>query len=202
MKKSILFILVLSLMFLAFECEQKPQTSKSGAKQIEDVYQVPKNSRGRTVEQQNIDDRIKVTTDPTKVMWNHIIALDGTIIRRMPVRCKVTSSGKRLEPKHAADSYQSTYPESGFGTYNTDEFIGPDGTYGDSDPYIYWFDTFGRYHQLGTAGGLGYLLTDYPINLKNPMDNITGLYNVHEAASKWQKEQEQELKKIELKLKK
>lgn len=53
-----------------------------------------------------------VTTDPTKVMWIHLIALDGKIIRRMPVRNKITSSGKRLEPKHAAAGLG--YPESGF----------------------------------------------------------------------------------------
>ena len=55
----------------------------------------------------------------------------------------------------------------------------------------------GRYHQWGTAGGLGYLLTDYPIDLENPVDKITGLYKVQEAAAKWQAEQEAKLKQAE-----
>ena len=50
---------------------------------------------------------------------------------------------------------------------------------------------------MGTAGGLGYLLTDYPIDLANPMDEITGLYNAHKAAQAWQEEQETLLRKKE-----
>lgn len=52
------------------------QTSVSGASQASPIT-VAKNSRGLTCEQQNIQDRIKVTSDPTKVMWIHLIALDG-----------------------------------------------------------------------------------------------------------------------------
>ena len=145
------------------------QTSTSGAEQLKNTYQVSKNSRGRTVEQQNIDDRIRVTTDPTKVLWIHLIALDGKIIQRMAVRSKVTSSGKRLEPTVTVGDTIG-YPESGIGGYDTNELIQPDGTYGHSDSYIFWFDPMGRYHQYGTAGGIGYLLTDYPIDLRNPID--------------------------------
>ena len=179
-------------------CDKKgPQKSASGAQQVRYIFKVPLNSKGNTVEQQNILDRLRVTTDPTKVMWIHLIALDGKIIRRMPVRCKVTSSGKRLEPVHAASSnqYGMDYPR--FTGYETDEFIQADGTYGISDPYIFWFDPPGRYHQWGTAGGLGYLKTDYPIDLKDPVDVITGLYKVDQAARQWQEEQEEILRKQE-----
>ena len=176
------------------------QVASTGATQVTDFTQVQKNSHSRTVEQQNIMDRIEVTTDPTKIMWIHMIALDGTIISRMAVRNKVTSSGKRLEPRHSV-----TYPRGeygGGGTYPmvpgtkdgiTDEFIQPDGTFGDSDSYIFWFDPQGRYHQWGTAGGLGYLLTDYPISLTDPIDEITGMYNAYSASQAWQEEQETQL---------
>jgi len=180
-------------------CDQK-QVSSSGAEQRSSI-KIPLNSKGNTVEQQNIQDRINVTMSPTKVMWIHLISLDGKIVRRMPVRCKVTSSGKRLEPKQAADGL-GTYPSSPFEISNdnywsTNEFIQPDGTYGESDNYIFWFDPQGRYHQWGTAGGLGYLMTDYPIDLANPIDDITGMYNMNQAAHEWQKQQEAELKKQE-----
>lgn len=191
----LMVLFVCALLMGTSECDGTPQQSSSGAVQVKSVSSVPKNSRGLTTEQQNIQDRIKVTTDPAKVLWNHLIALDGSIIRRMPVRCKVTSSGKRLEPKHAAPG-QGSYPAAGNGLY-TNEFIQPDGTYGDSDSYIYWFDPMGRYHQWGTAGGLGYLLTDYPIDLENPVDKITGLYRVQREAAEWQKTQEEQLRKAE-----
>jgi len=176
--------------------EPTPQVSDSGAKQVSDMYQVPVNAKGNTVEQQNIEDRIKVTTDPTKVLWIQLIALDGKIIQRMPVSNKVTSSGKRLESRHAADTLGG-YPKAGNSGWETDEFIQPDGTFGHSDNYIFWFDPTGRYHQYGTAGGIGYLLTDYPIDLANPIDEITGLYNMHVAARAWQEEQEALLRKKE-----
>jgi hypothetical protein len=72
-----------------------------------------------------------------------------------------------------------------------------DGAFGESDSYVFWFDPMGRYHQWGTAGGLGYLKTDYPIDLANPQDEITGMYNASKAASEWQKLQEEQLRKQE-----
>lgn len=177
--------------------EDNNQVSQSGAQQTKPTN-VPLNSKGVTCEQQNIDQRIQVTSNPTKVMWIHLISLNGEIIKRMPVRNKVTSSGKRLEPNTTTGQYlsaSSTMPR--FGDWTTSELIGPDGTYGSSDPYIYWFDPMNRYHQWGTAGGMGYLLTDYPIDLENPIDKITGLYQVQAAAAKWQSEQEAKLKTAE-----
>ncbi|MBI5732518.1 hypothetical protein HY967_00975, partial [Candidatus Jorgensenbacteria bacterium] len=107
-------------------------------------------------------------------------------------------SGKRLEPVHAssAGQYADNYPT--YNDFNTDEFIQPDGTFGSSDPYIFWFDPQSRYHQLGTAGGLTYLLTDYPIDLKDPMDEITGMYNLQKAAWEWQQKQEEMLRQHEV----
>lgn len=193
MRKFILLILsVFVSCFIFTGCETKEQEARSGAKQVQFFFKVPLNSQGHTVEQQNVLDRIRVTTDITKVLWIHLIALDGKIIKRMPVRNKVTSSGKRLEPQHAAETIEG-YPD--FGEFSTDEFIQADGTFGESDSYIFWFDTMGRYHQWGTAGGLGYLLTDYPIDLANPIDEVTGLYNMHKVAYEWQKQQEEILKK-------
>ncbi len=189
------FALFLCLLFGASCTErERNQVSSSGAQQGA-PYHVPKNSKGHTVEQQNLYERQEVTTDPAKVMWIHLISLDGQIIRRMPVRGKVTSSGKRLEPtKVVVDPHDAggTFPR--YNGHYVDELLQPDGTYGSSDPYIYWFDPTGRYHQWGTAGGLGYLLTDYPINLENPADKITGLYNADTAASQWQAEQEARLR--------
>lgn len=196
----IMLVLLVSLSFFGFNCQemqQGSQTSQTGATQVKEFDKVPKNSKGNTVEQQNILDRIKVTTDPTKVLWIHLIALDGKIVKRMPVHAKVTSSGKRLEPTQASSSnqYGSDYPR--YNGFETNEFIQPDGTFGSSDSYIFWFDPMHRYHQWGTAGGLGYLLTDYPIDLENPMNAITGMYNMSEAAYKWQQLQEKQLRTAE-----
>jgi hypothetical protein len=177
-------------MIVSCKIRRNEPVSASGAEQIEPI-RVPKNAKGNTVEQQNINDRLTVTTDPAKLLWIHLIALDGKIVKRMPVRGKVSSSGKRLEPsKVVVDPQSSSGNFPSYGGYFTDERIEADGTYGSSDPYIYWFDPIGRYHQWGTAGGLGYLVTDYPIDLEDQIDKITGLYNADKAASAWQAEQE------------
>ena len=195
----LMLILVCAVWMGNESCESTPQKSSSGAQQMGTSFKVPKNSKNRTVEQQNIEDRIRVTTDPTKVLWIHLISLNGDIIKRMPVRNKVTSSGKRLEPTTAADT-NGFFPDAGISNYETNEFLQPDGTYGHSDPYIFWFDPMGRYHQWGTAGGLGYLLTDYPIDLEDPINKVTGLYKVQKEAMEWQKMQERELREKEGKL--
>jgi hypothetical protein len=173
----------------------------SGAEQVSEMYQIPKNSEGNTAEQQNIIDRLKVTTDPTKILWIHLIALDGNIVLRTPVVTKVTSSGKRLEPITAASSnqYGHDYPRTVVNgvSYETAELIQADGTWGQSDAYIYWFDPLHRYFQWGTAGGLGYLLTDFPIDLTNPRDEITGMYNTAKAAYEWQQMEEAKLRTAE-----
>jgi len=159
-------------------------------------FEIPKNAQGRTSEQENIIGRLRVTTDFTKVLWIHLISLDGEIIRRMPVSHKITSSGKRLQPISAGSSNEwgLDLPKivgADGDTYETSEFMQPDGTFGPSDDYVYWFDPQGRYHQWGTAGGLGYLLTDYPIDLRDPSDLISGMFNTDQAAYEWQKLQEQ-----------
>lgn len=196
--------LVLALVLIAVTAgcgmeQPSSQVASGGAEQTTVNFDIPKNSQGHTVEQQNIIDRLRVTTDPTKVLWIHLITLDGKIVVRMPVRNKVTSSGKRLEPVTAASrsQYANYFPQTKIGntTYDTSEFLQPDGTFGQSDNYIYWFDPMGRYHQWGTAGGLGYLLTDYPIDLRNPQDLVSGLYNADKTAYEWQRLQEEQLKK-------
>jgi len=200
-KRLFVIIAMITIMVSISSCayEEEPTKAIGGADIVQDLgFQIPKNSQGNTTEQQNIIDRLKVTTDVTKVLWIHLITLDGKIVLRMPVSHKVTSSGKRLEPITGASSneYGRDYPyfkAADGNIYETSEFMQPDGTFGQSDNYIFWFDPQNRYHQWGTAGGLGYLLTDYPIDLRNPQDLITGLYNMDKAAYEWQELQEKQM---------
>lgn len=202
--KNVWYILALGLTLSITSCNIKSespqllQESTSGAKTVDvsKEFHIPINGRGNTIEQQNIIDKDKITTDPTKIMWMHLIDFNGRMYLRTPVRCKVTSSGKRLEPTscaagmangQGADEYYGARTPEG---YRTSELIRVDGTYGNSDEYVYWFDPMGHYFQKGD----GYLLSDIPIDIKDPINEITGLYQVQEQAAKWQKEQESKLK--------
>ena len=203
MKKILLLVaLPLSLSLLTISCDditvKREQTSSSGAKttNISNDFRVSLNAEGKTTEQQNILDQKRVTSDPTKILWIHLVDMNGRMYLRTPVRCKVTSSGKRLEPTSCAagmskgDGFTSYYGAVAPNNHRTTELIQIDGTYGSSDPYIYWFSPDNHYFQKGD----GYLLSDMPIDIKNPVDEITGLYRANEAAVAWQKEQEEKLK--------
>ena len=186
------------------------QVSDSGAEQAV-VSKVPKYRDKMTYEQWAIDRRVQVTNDPAKILWMHLIAEDGSIVRRMAVRCKTVSSGKRLYPTSVTQiKFHSTtagennnvygdlpvYTARNGQQYYTTELMKPDGTFGKSEPYKYWFDPMMRYHEIGSAGGgsMSYLLTDYPIDLEDPVDKISGLYKVDEISRSWQEEQEAKLR--------
>lgn len=204
MKRLILLVaLPLSLSTLMTSCDipvqtTPPQQSSSGAKtmNVSKEFRIPTNAEGNTTEQQNILDQKKVTSDPTKILWMHLVDMNGRMYLRTPVRCKVTSSGKRLEPTSCSagmangqgiDSYYGAKAPNG---QHTTELIQIDGTYGSSDPYVYWFDPMGHYFQKGD----GYILSDMPIDIKNPIDEVTGLYRAHAEAEKWAKDQESKMK--------
>jgi hypothetical protein len=204
MKKLIMLValpLSLSTMFTSCDIPTTPapvQQASSGAKtmNIAHEFQIPTNAEGNTSEQQNILDQKKVTSDPTRILWMHLVDMNGRMYLRTPVRCKITSSGKRLEPTSCAAGLNGGQYDTWYGApaphgLRTTELIQIDGTYGSSDPYVYWFDPMGNYFQKGD----GYILSTMPIDIKNPIDEITGLYRANEAADKWAKEQEAKLKK-------
>jgi len=201
-RKRTVITLVAAILFFVLTAEScgAAQVAVGGANQVTDLgFQIPKNAQGNTTEQQNVIDRYRVTTDPTKVMWIQLMTIEGIIVSRMSVAHKVTSSGKRLEPTAVtgSDAYLPQVPytktDGTTGYWYTNEMMGPDGTFGPSDNYIYWFDTLHRYNQLGTAGGMEYLLTDYPIDLTNPKNLVTGMYNMDNAAYQWQKDQQAQM---------
>ena len=194
MKKLIIALLGLSFLASCGEINNKqtPQISSSGAEtmNVSAQFSIPKNANGNTAEQQNIIDRQKITSDPTKIMWMHLVDLNGRIYLRTPVRGKITSSSKRLEPVSCSagfvgGEYQNGYGAKSPGGYRTTELLQIDGTYGSSDQYVYWFDPRGYYYQYG----VGYILSDIPINTKEPINEISGLYNIDDAAKKWAESQ-------------
>jgi hypothetical protein len=194
MKKISLILIVLAGALFTIGCQPVnptvgEQKSSTGARQT-NPGKIELNKEGHSTEQANILRRIAATTDPTRLMWIHLMSADGKIVSRMVVQGKVTSSSKRLQPKSVAAGMAGGDYKRDYGIeYNgqrTTEAIQPDGTYGDSDEYIFWFDPQGRYHQLSTsAAGVSYLLTDYPIVLNSGTDVVTGMYELDKAAAEW-----------------
>lgn len=111
-------------------------------------------------EAKNIEKRLKLMDDPNTIMWIYCIGETGAVIYYGPVVGKVTSSGKRLEQFNIAEMH--------YGDTVVLEKMQADGTYGSSDPYVFWFDPNGIYHQWS---GL-YFLTSVSIKIQTPVLNF------------------------------
>ena len=151
-KKVILIELIVALVGTVFAgCETRPPVSDSGIRKAS--VKVDVGSDGLTTEQRIVGNRIIHDNKPGSIEYLYIFSsVSGQIMYSDVVKGKVTSSGKRLTPRTISGSYQTT--GDGFPikieeyTYYSQEVLGDDGTYGDSFPYLYYWDTSGIYHQI------------------------------------------------------
>lgn len=167
-----------STLFLA-ACDDFPPPSQprsaSGLSQATVV--VKTGSDGLSVEQRNVRDRLTSDNKPGSIKHLYVIsAYSGQVLIYSTVRGKVTSSGKRLSPTHISGSggdtaYTIPVEVSGRTRYTT-EVLSDDGTYGDSVPYVYWFDVKGSYHQHYIEGGQILHISDTPLAVKSIVLNM------------------------------
>jgi hypothetical protein len=133
--------------------EQNENKLKQSAKVMKSVN-VPEFNY--SIERENIAKRLETTNNPNLLQWIYPMSA-GRVIGRFPVRGKITSGSKRLT------STQMKVKIDG-GEWNQDTFVeAPDemGAYGSSDPYVFWFDPSGQYHQHSGD----YFLTTEPYKL-------------------------------------
>lgn len=152
-----------------------PAESSSGIKKVETT--VKTGSDGLTVEQRNVRDRLSADNTPGSIKHLYVISpFSGQVIFYSTVRGKVTSGGKRLSPKTVSvqngNQGASTIHGYDFKGHETTEVLEDDGTYGDSAPYIYWWDVQGRYHQQFLDGGIIIHVSDQPIPVKSVTINM------------------------------
>jgi len=103
------------------------------------------------------------------------------VILYSTVQGKVTSGGKRLSPRTSINQYdcgdKCTHIEGmriliGGIEQITTEMMQDDGTFGNSVPYLYWFDAQGRYHQHYFTGGQIIHISDQTIAVKSVVINM------------------------------
>jgi hypothetical protein len=80
-------------------------------------------AEGLTAEQNNIKRRLELSSDPNKIWWIYCLGDNGQVVSYGAVKGKITSSHKYLS------------------------MTSGDGTLGESDSYVYWFDPSGSYYQ-------------------------------------------------------
>ncbi len=162
---------LLTLVIAATACNQEscagPSSRADQMQKEQEAYQIT-----HSVERDNINKRLKLANDPTQIMWIYCLSDMGNMVLSSPVVGKVTSSGKRLEPRETATSTEHgayyTYGYVGKEKYATNEIMGADGTYGSSDSYVFWFTPEGQYFQWGGA----YVLSNAPLKVDKPIFNV------------------------------
>lgn len=182
MKRTIIFLFAAIIgmaLMLNSGCTGTETQTNSGVTKASVSVQTDAN--GNTVEQKQISKRLLNDNKPGTIKHLYVVSpYSGQTILYSTVDGKVTSSGKRLQPKTVNGN---GFNNSGFDNYiviggkkfTTDEVIQDDGTFGDSDPYIFWFDVRGVYHQHFMTGGQIIHVSDQPLNVKSVIINIETL---------------------------
>lgn len=178
MQKELGIILSLLIALPLVGCRERPRAmavSNSGVKKVS--VKVKKNSQGHSVEQENIIKRLDMDNQPGSIKHLYLVNNDGECILYSTVKGKVTSSGKRLTPyRVVAGGSRAQYGSrvSGFGvnfggrTFETNEVLQDDGTYGSSEKYIYWWSHTGQYYQYIKSMSLSVIISDKPVRTLKP----------------------------------
>lgn len=177
--KSIFSILLTVFFFVSCNPNKSQQKSDSGV--IKASTEVKTDANGRTIEQENIIERLKRDNMPGSIKHLYIISsFTGDVLQYSTVKGKVTSGNKRLSPKtvnsaagiQGANGSSNTVVLNGI-TYYTDEVLDDGGAYGDSGNYLFWLDAQGNYHQYYPSGGTYLHISDKPLRIKKANFSVT-----------------------------
>jgi hypothetical protein len=171
-KASIFTIVCLHLLFLNDGCDSSSPVSASGVTKAN--VQVPVGPDGLTMEQRNIEDRLKRDNTPGAIKHLYVIsAYSGDVLIYSTVKGKVTSGSKRLTPSTVVDNqaWNGFSVPIGNGNFHTTEVLGDDGAYGSSGDYLYWIDAKGVYHQQYASSCIIHI-SDQPLPVKHVVLNM------------------------------
>lgn len=179
MLKKIIYFISLSILLAACNLNTTQQKSDSGITKATTAVQTDAN--GKTIEQDNIIERLKRDNQPGSIKHLYIISsYTGDVLQYSTVKGKVTSGNKRLSPKtvnsaagiQGANGSSNTVVLNGT-SYYTDEVLDDGGAYGESGNYLFWFDAQGNYNQYYPAGGTYLHISDKPLRIKKANFSVT-----------------------------
>lgn len=153
-QKNLISAILISGLYLTgcVEFKSNLPVASSGVRKA--TVKVETNLEGVTVEQQNVRARLLNDNKLGAIKHLYIISpYSGKILLYSTVKGKVTSSGKRLTPMTVDDTRLGFPVSFNNKEYYTKEVLQDDGTYGSSDPYIFWWDSKRIYHQHFLTGG-------------------------------------------------
>jgi hypothetical protein len=157
MWRSKLNLWMIALLLIGGGCDETPSNKPQQA-----TVSVQAGADGLTVEQRNVRERLIQDNKPGAIQHLYVIsAYSGQVLLYSTVRGKVTSSGKRLDRPEEYQGASFSYSR-----------MGDDGTWGQSVPYIYWWDSRGIYHQHYVEGGQIVHVSSEPIAVKGVVINL------------------------------
>lgn len=169
MKRLFLLLVSVVLFVSCKKVESSQQKSDSGVSKA--TVKVNTNSKGHTVEQENYME--KTTRDNETGSMKHLYIISsytGDVMEYSTVRGKVTSGGKRLSPTTVFSGYNNAGVNNmvtvGGERFETPEMMDEYGMYGNSMPYVYWFDAQDMYHQYFPSGGTYLHISDKPLVIR------------------------------------
>lgn len=138
------------------------------------MTQTPTPNFNRSLERENIVNRLKSSNDPNQLTWIYPMSA-GRVIGRFPIRGKITSGNKRLT------STQQWIPYQVGEGYALGESPDEMGAYGSSGDYVFWFDPAGRgpFQHRGD-----YLVTPVPYKIDLGYGTITYETDANEEAKR------------------
>lgn len=108
-----------------------------------------------SLERQNISKRLTTFSDPAKISYIYLVSY-GKVMAFYTVKGKITSGSKRLTANDRQVNTNWSSPD--VVVMSSPEL---DGTYGNSDPYVYFWTTDGTYVQWNGE----YMMADQPLQL-------------------------------------
>lgn len=159
--------LALASLLMAGSCDvQSTQSNKQSEAQKAEVAANSINFAGGNAEIDNIKRRLELTSDPALMGYITLFNDMGQPILYATVKGKVTSGSKRLTPP----IQQWNVDKGEWGGTEMADAPSDEGTWGSSNPYIFFWTTDGQYIQWSG----NYLYSDKPMRLADtPMVVLT-----------------------------
>lgn len=167
MKKIVLKLALasaLGMTLMAGSCDVQPNTTtKSNESQKAAAAANSISFAAGNAEIDNIKKRLQLTSDPALMGYVVLFNDMGQPILYTTVKGKITSGSKRLTPPFQ----ETALRRSGVGEVSSSDFTdapSDEGTWGSSNPYIFFFTTNGQYIQWSGT----YLYSDKPFRMDTP----------------------------------
>lgn len=150
----LLFVAILAFSVTACVEEGKPSAKSAQAQKAKEAANSINFTENSEID--NIKRRLELTSNPGAVGFILLLNQAGQPIMYTGVKGKITSGSKRLTEPDRSGNW-------GAGNNNVVRAAPSDeGTYGSSDPYIYFWTTNGQYIQWSGS----YLYSDKPLRVK------------------------------------